>query len=850
MKRTFTYLVLGLLLYSVNTLTSTGQVTSHNRNEEKILVFILKDSLELPNTAKGSLKMEEALIKSKSLQKDLSKLNIVSISKAFPKWDASDSLSVTKDGEIIKRPEFDRIFSISFQGKSAADSALKALTSQSSVLFAEKYSTASVDNDPDYINGIQWHLNNDGRNYGVVGADVNAEGAWSNFTGSSSMKIAILDSGVELNHDEFAGRASGDTPSFSHGTMVAGVAAAEGNNGIGGRGLDWETQIISKRIFDWDEVTEEQVFLGDVVAAQKVMDAVDEGAQILNHSWSGPSYSTTLAMSFAYAYKMNRVSVASMGNDFSASKKYPAGFSNTIAVGATRNNDVRSDWSNTGNHIDLVAPGGVDTISTNPRNIYTTTLNNDYTFVCGTSFSAPAVSGLASLLKGYDNSLYNDDIENLIKLSADEVFQMHGADFTEEYGYGRINAGRAFDFLDAPYVLNRWSSSGGSIFNSSASYKMSIYGVTGLASMMYIVTRHEVRKNVTFPQPLLSVESAWGRGVQSNGWSLSSPSYGEGFCEIVPGTLTTTGATLRAYIYRVYNIMGMDYGYFPTSPSNVTFAYTVLGTEIPTVSGSDLVCTSSSSFILNDLPPNSSVTWQKSNNLSWVSPPSSGATSCDVYATTSSTSGEGWIKAVITLPDSTEIEANKNVWVGIPGVPITSPSGYPTIQMSLNEILNINVSSAPGSTNSYYNWSVGGSIDRLSASPSSNCVIEATSVGYGNFHVTSTNGCGTSASGGGSVLVSSSGGGGGRLKVYPNPSTNEITISAVESISSNSLLEGSQIKDNAIPFTILNSNGVLIMKGTLYSKERRIDISKWNKGIYYIVTSTNMKTETTSFVKN
>lgn len=119
------------------------------------------------------------------------------------------------------------------------------------VVFAEKHTEPTLDNDEHYINGTQWYLNNDGRNGGVAGADINAEGAWAIYTGSSSSKIAILDTGVELTHEDLSGKATGETHfGEPHGTMVAGVAAARALNMDGIRGVDWNAQIISKNIFD------------------------------------------------------------------------------------------------------------------------------------------------------------------------------------------------------------------------------------------------------------------------------------------------------------------------------------------------------------------------------------------------------------------------------------------------------------------------------------------------------------------------------------------------------------------------------------------------------------------------
>lgn len=161
---------------------------------------------------------------------------------------------------------------------------------------------------------------------------------------------------------------------------------------------NYEAQILSKKIDD-----NFGQYLGDPAVAQKITDAVNQGAHVLNCSWSFPQFHNTLAQAFAYAYKMNRVSVATMGNTSQQETRYPGAFTNVIAIGATQNNDIRANFSTTGNHIDVVAPGGDG--SGGVRDIFSTTPGNGYGFAAGTSFAAPQVSGLASLLRGLPDRL-------------------------------------------------------------------------------------------------------------------------------------------------------------------------------------------------------------------------------------------------------------------------------------------------------------------------------------------------------------------------------------------------------------------------------------------------------------
>lgn len=482
----------------------------------------------------------------------------------------------------IKLPQFSRIFRIRIANAAEIDIAVQALSRIPGVAYAEKNMDAQLANDPTY--GNQWHLNNTGQSGGTPGADIKAEQAWQIFTGSSSIKIGIFDNGVELSHDEFAGKISGDNidafgsdPYWSHGTHVAGIAAAKANNGYGGRGVDWNAQILSKRIFDGSGF-----YLGNATVSNAVISAVDAGTHVLNHSWRSTTYSITVHQAFAYAYKMNRVSVAAMGNDYSSSTFYPAGFGQgIIAVGATQDNDQRSSWSNTGNHIDVVAPGGSNTWSTrDQRDIWSSWRNNSYEWAPGTSMATPQVSGISSLLKGYNTNLYNDDIEKIIQLSADKVRQdlyVYDANgWNIEMGYGRINARRALDLLRSPYVLAHHTVSGGTSVGYYFWEGFRFFGVSGLDDgYLYNVEQHLVHKTVSLPG--YSEQKVWGRGVASIGFNDREPNYGMGFCEVVPGSQTQTSVTLRTWVYKVFRQDGKLVGWYPTDPSNVQFAYTVHG---------------------------------------------------------------------------------------------------------------------------------------------------------------------------------------------------------------------------------------------------------------------------------
>ena len=333
---------------------------------------------------------------------------------------------------------------------------------------------------------------------------------------------------------------------------------------------------------------------------------------MLNHSWGlvdangNPGrYSITVAFAFAYAYKANRISVVAMGNhqiSHPNAVAYPAGLENVLSVGATNNFDIVRASSAQGNHIDVSAPG---------ENILSTHLSGAYDNLSGTSMAAPHVSGLASLLKGYSNNLSNDDIRQIIRLSADRVPAMGGANFTNEYGFGRINASSALEMV-RDNTLRHWAVTGGTTHSSSGQYIATLIDVNGVHDDAYLVRRHEVRRTVTFPEQFFNIVGVWGRGIGTTGWNIipagqpNSIGFGEGFCEVVSST--PTSVTLRTYVYELWGRAGNYMGYYPTTPANVTFAYTVLGNN-PTIAGDDYVCYDGNSYQLLN-PPQGNIIWR------------------------------------------------------------------------------------------------------------------------------------------------------------------------------------------------------------------------------------------------
>jgi thermitase len=298
-----------------------------------------------------------------------------------------------------------------------------ALASRPDVEFAELdriVKPAEVTpNDPWYTNW-EGHLRR-----------IQAPEAWSITTGSSNVVIAILDTGVDATHEDLASKLvpgwnfynnnSNTSDVGGHGTAVAGTAAAASNNGVGVASVCWDCKIMPIRVSDGVTGATYSAL------ASGLNWAADHGARVANMSYI-VSESATVTSSAKYFQSKGGVVTASAGNygTFSSASDNPY----ILTVSATEYNDVLSGYSNTGNNIDLAAPGTV----------FSTIKGGTYESVAGTSFSAPVVAGVAALVLSVNPSLSPNQVQDILKQSADDL-GLPGWD--SSYGWGRVNASRA-----------------------------------------------------------------------------------------------------------------------------------------------------------------------------------------------------------------------------------------------------------------------------------------------------------------------------------------------------------------------------------------------------------------------
>ena len=304
---------------------------------------------------------------------------------------------------------------------------------------------AAIPNDSSFNN--QWNMHNVGQNGGTVDADIDAPDAWDILTGDPGIVVAVLDTGVQADHPELAGRVTLGPPTLicnpnappgdvtlctstdssdlhGHGTHCAGTIAATGNNSAGIAGMNWNCQILSIRVVNATTGAGTELHVAD-----GVIYAADNGADIISMSLQYYIGTTALQNAVAYAYDSGVLPIAAAGNFAAAGTvAYPAKFAKCMAIAATNKLDVRYSGSNTGPELDVAAPG---------QELYSLWKNSGYMVQSGTSMATPHVSGLASLIRSINPALTLPEIESILKNTTDDKGPVG---FDTQYGWGRINA--------------------------------------------------------------------------------------------------------------------------------------------------------------------------------------------------------------------------------------------------------------------------------------------------------------------------------------------------------------------------------------------------------------------------
>jgi len=269
-----------------------------------------------------------------------------------------------------------------------------------------------------------------------------AESAWAVTTGDAGVTIAITDTGVDGTHPDFGGKviagwdtfndipisAGANSAVYYHGTHCAGIAAAVGNNSQGMAGVAWGSKIMPLKMCK--DVPSYSASWADM--AQAFIWAADNGADIISCSFGGKGYSQTKKDAIDYAViDMGCAMFASMGNSAVNEITYPAGYQSVIAVGATDAHDEIANFSTTGDHMSVCAPG---------VEIYSTMPGGGYDYLSGTSMACPFAAGAAALVLSKYPGMSPEDVKSQLEETA---VDLGSTSFDSTYGYGRVDLAAA-----------------------------------------------------------------------------------------------------------------------------------------------------------------------------------------------------------------------------------------------------------------------------------------------------------------------------------------------------------------------------------------------------------------------
>ena len=315
--------------------------------------------------------------------------------------------------------------------------------------------------------------------------NINLESAWDLTTGSNEIIVAIIDDAIDINHPDlranmmagydFVNEDTDPSPGLcvdpakqtetleQHGTKVAGIIGAVGNNNLGIAGINWQIKIMPLKI---------GCYYKQSLETRAVQYALDNGAHIINASYGGPDFLTRNPAVIDLLKNTNKdvLFVTAAGNYHGNNDEMPVypgsiGLQNVLTVSASDANNLHAEWTQFGaTTVDLSAPG-LDLLSTFSGNSF----GGDYESASGSSFSTAVVSGVAALLKSYD---FNDtlsalDVKAVLQASVTPV----AGQIAKNKASGQVNAKAALDLLNSPQpvltIINAKYSDDGAIFTNN-----------------------------------------------------------------------------------------------------------------------------------------------------------------------------------------------------------------------------------------------------------------------------------------------------------------------------------------------------------------------------------------------
>ncbi|MBY0543610.1 MAG: S8 family serine peptidase, partial [Sphingobacteriaceae bacterium] len=457
MKKIYPILLLFFMLLSFK----QEDPTLLNRKGKFVLPKGVTSQDYLPNTLivkfkKSGDKQVSSISSEAKKQLTVAGVNLSGLTRLFPTVNPTEAIQSLKSNNAS--PDLSDIYMARYEGSTNIVTVINALLEDQQIIYAEPsyiYKTSFVPNDPGYVN--QSYL-----------TKVMAPQAWDILKNAANVIIGIVDSGSDLQHEDLAANIfintadpvngiddDGDgyidnyygwdfvgnsaatmlpdnnpdvtSDSTDHGVHVSGIASAVSNNNRGVASIAYNAKLMIVKT--GADNNSRAIYKG----YEGIKYAADHGAAIINCSWGGTGGGQFGQEIIDYAIAKGSLVIAAAGNDATDVPDYPASYKGVLSVASVTSTDVKSSFSNFGNHITISAPGS---------SIYNTLNGNKYGYKSGTSMAAPLVASAAALVKAkYPN--YNGlQIGEVLRTTTDPIDYLNPS-FAGKMGKGRLNIFKA-----------------------------------------------------------------------------------------------------------------------------------------------------------------------------------------------------------------------------------------------------------------------------------------------------------------------------------------------------------------------------------------------------------------------
>lgn len=566
---------------------------------------------------------------------------------------------------------------------------VNALADQDAVLYAEPDMIfeglgALVPNDP--LFGNCWGLRNTGQSGGQNEFDMDADNAWDVTLGAASIKVLIIDTGVQQNHPDInqdtgkdftsekdSNPNGGPVNSFdNHGTPVAGCVSGRINNAIGAVGVAPACRSVSARCMITSNA--DGNWTGSYSWTADALNWADgQSIRVSNNSNRYGATSSAIETAYTNTKAKGMVHFASAGNSGVSSLEYPASLGNVNGIAASNRNGGRASFSQYGTGLAFTAPG--ESIQSADRTGSSGYESGDYTLVDGTSFASPYAAGVAALVLSVNPWLTAAEVETILRTTA---VDLGSSGYDTGFGYGQVNAlfavNKAKNERDDDYEENDVRTSSFNISNDEQTWLTNISG----KGRLWDEDWYRIFVTSDFNRVLIDCRFTDDEGdvdieLYDSGFNYLAGSVSTSDNEYIDHIVSPSGGTFYIRVYNVFTPTGNEYDLWwdDIAPPFVDLDDPVQ--DFTSVGGSHSVGVSS----------NADWTWSRSHT--WVtsveSSPQNGNQTFS-YSVSPNTSVSSR-SATITFTSGSDVETHI---VNQLGVPPNTPSSFTVTQQGGNAI--------------------------------------------------------------------------------------------------------------------------------------------------------------------